>query len=287
MLLLRWLLPRDSTSPTLLLRDPPSGGRQAAAAETETEYYIMIWLLAALTASIIGLASLGEQPETQDASVWASASVRNPKQETRVVAPDTLDNPFDGELALGVQDNTGPVRGSAEFVIERESGVRYLGYKAEVVGTFWNFESGWSLADLEDDNVFAHRIWMSKIVDGDTLRNPDAPSWLFGSMVGLGMTRQWFDRWTENGVWMVRASIVNDGFDILGGRIGFKWTFEQGRGRQRITGRVAVKGWAFGSHGQYAFVPFVRFQRIDDGTPPNRWDYQAKAMVTWTPGKGE
>lgn len=190
-----------------------------------------------------------------------SFSVRNPKQDFRVVGVDTLSNGADYEVAFWVVDNTGPLQGSAKITEERESGEDYFGHTETAKLVVNVAEVGWTLDSRPDDGVDAHRIW--------------AQYNRFWGIVGIGVTYQ---RLSAGGQWqlMSRTSVSYSKVDSSSG-IGVLLSAVDERNTSRVRQNLEAKLTGL-SRGRVEIRPVAIAERIKVEEVSNS-NYRAKVEM--------
>jgi len=171
--------------------------------------------------------------EATPLSVYTSFSVRSPKDRP---------NPFDYELALGLQINA-TITGLLDIQRERDNGKMYANQEYKV-----RYKKRWSdvqvrYFDNEEDRLFIHSYSVAL----------KPVTWM-----GIGLTRQYAKRSFGQGAWLGHLSIEST-WKIRVVRLLTQFAYESNLKRRRIFGKLEVQGFRLGP---VQVIPFGVYEEL-------------------------
>lgn len=195
-------------------------------------------------------------PSKWEHKATTSASIRNPHQEFMVVDGDTSKTPTDFELRWGVSQTRTFWKEEHELTYEREDGRKYWGHHNLIERNSDRFVFG-----IEEDY--------------DVMYTLNAYSEIKVGILGVGISRNYIKRWTEDGATMFRMGIRSKQ-EVGVVTVQTTATYETNGDRTNMFLRWDALGIKAGN---VEFIPFFQWKRtgVGDGTYTDRW--QGKLMV--------
>lgn len=183
-------------------------------------------------------------------SIYSSFSVRSPKERP---------NPFDYELAFGLQINY-TITGLLDIQRERDNGRMYTNQEYKVRYKRRWFDVQMRYFDNEEDRLFIHSYAVAL----------KPVTW-----IGIGLTRQYAKRSFGRGAWLGHLSMERT-WKIRIVRLLTLFTYESNFQRRRIFGKIEVQGFRWG---RVQVIPFGVYEELKLRGKPTADRYQGKIKL--------